>query len=204
MITATPSGGQRTGFFVGFNASNSVVDPFADITCYEWMISSTNPDPGFIALVRGADAVAFSEPYGDLNDLSTEQDLLVELRISDETNFVCSESVTPPPGIFGENVAQIAYQIRCDLTPPIVEAGANQARSLSDEDPAVVDLNAIASDPESPTNLTYSWDCGNGPGSNSASVTCSYDVAATYTAVVIVQNVCGLITQDSLVVTITP
>ena len=39
-------------------------------------------------------------------------------------------------------------------------------------------------------------------GGNQETVTCSYTSVGTFTATVTVQNACGLITQDSLVVTI--
>lgn len=200
IIIAQPGLGQRTGFVVTFNGSGSQVDPLVDPECYEWTIDSNINSSD--ELVRTTTMSVINRTYGTTNDPFSEQDLAITLRVSDEDTFLCSTGVTPPDGVFGPNVATLSYSIRCDLTPPIVEAGPDQTRSLSDQSPAVVTLTATASDPESPSDLTYVWACGNGQGGNQETVTCSYTSVGTFTATVTVQNACGLVTQDSLVVTI--
>ena len=201
VIVASPPGVQSTGLPVLFDGSQSTFDPSVEITCFEWTIASSIPANDEV--VRAPDAVFLTRVYGEEGDTSQEQDLAVQLRVSDDPGFVCDNATPPPPGAFGPNVAQILYQIRCDVTLPIVDAGPDRFHQLPDGFPAIVVLTATAFDPEDP-DLDYVWDCGNGTRGTERTVTCAYDTVGVFVAVVTVQNDCGLTAEDSLVVTIVP
>ena len=82
-------------------------------------------------------------------------------------------------------------------------AGPDQTHPLPEGSAAVVVLTATASDPEDP-ELDFVWDCGNGTGGTEQTVTCVYDTAGVFLASITVENDCGLVSADDVIVTIAP
>ena len=221
-IVATPATGQRTGLPFSFDGKDSTKDPNVELTCFDWKITSskkvfvggtsgcaTCSTPGSptcknSCVTRTPTPEILTLTIGEEGDETLDQDLAVVLRVSDEPAIVddCNNASTPDPSLFGPFPATLNYQLRCDATDPFVEAGPNQAESLSANGGVVtVTLVATASDPEDP-HLDYVWDCGNGDGGSGQTVTCQYTVVDQYTATVIVTNDCGRVKSDSLVVTV--
>ncbi len=219
-IVATPAVGQRTGLPFSFDGSSSTTDPNLDVECFEWEIASSLDvfDPFAAGCApcavpgtalcsdsctdRGKAKNILSLKIGSVGDSTLDQDLLVVLRVSDDPTIVCTNSAPADPGKFGPFPATLSYTIRCDTTPPTVNAGGNQSGSLSASGGVVsLGFSASASDPED-TQLDFLWDCGNGTGGTQQSVTCSYTNQGVFTATVTVTNDCGIQAQDSLVVTI--
>jgi hypothetical protein len=207
VITANPASGQRTGLPFSFDGSSSTFDPQVELTCFEWVITS-NLDwtggeciglcVGKTQTIRGPDKASIT-----LHVDEDQVDLSAQLRVSDVDNVVCNNVTTPSSNDFSKPKT-ISYQIRCDLTDPVVDAGPNQFASLAAHNGEVpITLTATASDPESGP-MDYQWDCGNGEGGSQQSVVCTYTSEGIYTAKVIVTNDCGRASQDGLNVNINP
>jgi hypothetical protein len=202
-IVAIPPSGQRTGASCNFDGTGSTFDPLVNITCWEWTITSSIPANNQV--IRGPNESIITLTFGAVNDFSAEQDLSVQLRISDLPNIPCDNASAPPAGAFSPFSAVLTYRIQCDFTNPLVQAGNNQFVSLAGLPDVSVNLSATGSDPEDP-NLNFFWNCGNGvdnrvPGQ---SVSCTYDTTGVFTATVTAENACGLQSQDSLTVTVNP
>jgi len=222
-IVANPATGQRTGLPFTLDGSTSTKDPNTELTCFEWKISSSVKvfvggtsgcavcaTPGSATckdscVERGPSPKDVLQlKIGNVGDENLDQDLSVVLRVSDEPSIVCNNTTPPNDTLFGPFPATLNYQLRCDSTDPFVDAGPNQAKSLATSGGVVtVTLQATASDPEDP-QLDYIWECGNGQGSATQTVTCQYTVVDQFTATVTVTNDCGRVKSDSLIVTVSP
>ena len=209
VIEADPPLNQNTGKPVSFDGSNSSFDPLVELECFDWTLDSTVTG---ITRHRGKFESFITETF------DVDQFVNVVLRVSDETDINCAtcsdlQGSTPCGLLDPADVAKLSIftdsvniEIRCDFTSPVVDAGPNQTRTFPAGGSVAVELNAVASDPDSPDFLEYSWECGNGTGTsftlNDSSATCVYDEenAAGYQVKVKVRNECGLISTDTLTV----
>ncbi len=212
-IAMSPSLGQLTGEIFLADGTGSTFDPNAEPTCYEWTINSSLPTEP--SVVRRGPNLSFLDDlvFGQVGDATDEQTLTISLRVSDRPIIDCSPNGAPDPDLFSDFPASVTYLIRCDLTgPQNVDAGPNRFLSLSGSPtpPTVsVALSATGTDPEFPLDLKFSWTCQDAimidpPDGVAESVTCTYDTLGVFTAIVTVENQCGLSTQDSLTVTVNP
>lgn len=227
-IDANPPDGQRLGLPFQFDGSGSTFDPQVELECFEWSILSSklvfdsdenlgcapcpNPsNPAFCrksCVGRGPNLSVLTLSVGDVDNVSPtqDQDLAVTLRVSDDPTISCVNGTLPQQedAKFSPFPDTLSYQIRCDLTDPIVEAGNNQSGSLA-SGPVSFNLQAIASDPEYP-NLSYQWTCGAGtpepPSGIGQSITCTYDSPGPHTAIVTVTNDCQRQASDSVTLTV--
>jgi hypothetical protein len=214
-ITATPAIGVRFGNgFTFSSAPGSTHDPEVEFTCFEWTITSATAFPcppnnvmTTNCLVRNPGAVLVQLQIGQLNVPAPDQNLQVKLQVSDEQG-PCSQTQAPE---FPPTPDVLDYQLKCDFTPPAnVNAGPSVvtvSQSSSVNGFVSVTLQGSAFDAESST-LEYRWDCGpagvsDPPNGIAQSVSCTYpDTVAQHTVTLDVQNLCGLIESDSLVVNI--
>jgi len=117
-------------------------------------------------------------------------------------------------GKLSPNVDTLSYVIRCDLTDPVVEAGANVFASMANDGvdtddppdgvPDTVSITltpALATDPEHP-ELAFVWECRNAANDVFATETavCDYRTQGTFQVKLRVTNLCGLTAEDGLIV----
>jgi len=205
-ISANPPSGARTGSPITFGASTQ---EGVLITCYEWQISSSNPENNETTHVT---TPTINRLYGTEFNREAEQDLTVQLRVSGQQG-TCGAGLP-----FSQFEDSISYRIRCDFTGPTLDAGPNVVRSLAnDAQNGVVSvaLRATAFDEEDDC-LFYTWDCdtaGTPPACDpdaedccgvGASVTCDYSTEGTFSPKVTVTNRCGRPVEDNLTVQINP
>lgn len=239
IIAAFPSGGQRVGETFTFDGSDSVVDATVEKECYDWTIIADKRifNPGSPGCVPCPDPVNFPAAcsdecttrgpsqfdavvtltIGEIGDEELDQTLQVFLRVSDDPTVVpfCNDFVDDddvPSEKFGPNIAVLDYELDCDLTDPVVNAGNDKTVSLTlnDNGSGGVDVNLVANafDDEDSV-LDYTWDCDQAGTCSPTScdqpaVTCTYEDEGTYTATVTVVNDCGRLVQDSLQITVNP
>jgi hypothetical protein len=202
-IAVDPENSALLGDSVLFDGRGSA-DPDGDaITCYKWEFSFFFDEASglddYVEVIQGNGRATVLERF------TVEQEIDVELRVSDDPGWAafCTECVGPP-GACGANNSAFGtadfipgYEIVCDPTDPIANAGPDKTVTLDPGETTVsVELNGSASqDPES-DELQYAWDCGNGQTFDTAVADCVY-TAGNWTAGLIVTNDCGRTDYDS-------
>jgi len=214
LIAMSPPNGQRSGFTFSLDGSGSTFDPQVDPTCFEWVIREGS---GASQIYRGPSLqIVAGLVYGDVNDITDEDDLTVELQISNNPDITCSPNPAIPAeqelfSLAGGDV--LTYPIRCDFSPPEVDPIGDEQRSINgdgDGNSVSVTLTANGFDPQSPDEpgdpgLTYTWDCDNAQGDvfTGSTVSCSYSNIGEKSPEVVVRNRCQQSTQRGLTVTVT-
>lgn len=209
-IEIDPAGLIEKGTSVLFDGSGSF-DPDGDaISCYRWKIEtgenivSPSPIPCTPAnprceIIQGANAITISRTY------AVEQDIDVELRVSDDPLLACPNS---GPALLDTDLNGVAAFLQtsvvCDRSNPVANAGPNQIVSLAGGSSVVVSLNGAASVDSNSPIVNYSWSCGNGTSFNSVAGSCTYTSSGTFSATLTVTNDCGLVGQDTAVITVNP
>lgn len=181
-ISATPSGSQRINALASFRGTGT--DPDGDpITCYEWTVVSSET----------ASNETVQQPTATLNrTYTTVQQLNVTLRVSDGASCASPN--------FGQDTS-ISYNIVCDTTAPVANAGSDQSVTLSGSSVSVNLSAAASSDPESGITL-YSWDCRNGQIPTGETVSCDYTATGIYDVLLTVRNGCLQTSTDTVRVTV--
>jgi hypothetical protein len=214
LIAVTPTNGQRSGFPFALDGSGSTFDPQVTATCFEWRIVGVDGE----TIIRGPnEQIVSGLIFGVQDDPADEDDLTIELNVSDNPNITCSTNPAIPaePELFSDLGGDVvSYLIRCDFTPPQVDPIGDEERSINgdgDGNSVSITLTANAFDPQSTDNgpgdpgLTYTWDCDNAAGDVQvgATVSCEYANLGEKSPQVTVRNRCQLSTQRGLTVTIT-
>jgi len=182
-ILANPATEQAVGRLVTFNGGTST-DPDAGdgIDVYDWVITSSAPDPGKVnPIVNHAAASAVSFP-----SFVNPQTLTVNLVVIDRN----AESSAPAQKIY-----TIVAQLCSDNPKPVADiAGGTQTVFGAVGSTKTVTLDGTPSTDTNGPIQSYTWTCGNGVapvpvGGNGAIVTCAYVVEAaqhTYVPTLIV------------------
>jgi len=215
-ISVSPANGQRSGLPFALDGTGSTFDPQVEPTCYEWLITE---ETGATQIIRGPLAsVVPGLVIGDRDDPNDEQDITIQLRVSDEPTILCSTNPSIPAddNDFSFQADVVSYQIRCDFTAPLVNPIGDIQRSINGDgngQSVSVTLTANAYDPESvddPTNpvpegLIYTWACGNATNDvfTGSTVSCLYTTIGEKSPEVTVRNRCLLSTRRGLTVTVT-
>jgi hypothetical protein len=213
VFSISPSGGGRTGVPFSLNGTASTFDPEVEPTCFEWQIDSD--DDAWDQIARGPLETTLNVIVGDKFD--PDQELQIELFVSDEPTIdcptfscvgaACSADNPPDPDLFSLFSESKNYSVKCDPTPPDLDAGANQTITKGGQATVTVTVTPEVVDPENtpPADFTYSWTCGNGgEGGNAKTVQCHYDGLGTFVIEYRVTNECGLFDDDDVVVQINP
>ena len=115
-------------FHLAYHAGSLSEDLDGVITCYQWTITSSDPDSNEV--VQGTGATSFARSYPE------EQRLSIILRVSDDPAASADCAPIPPgsdladPNLFNGSDTE-SYEIVCDFTPPVAEAGPTQNVTLS-------------------------------------------------------------------------
>ena len=220
LIVVDPPNGQRGGLPFALDGTGSTFDPQVEPTCWEWLITEEN---GVENVFRGPnESIIPAFSLGVADDPASDQDITIQLRVSDEDDIFCHPNIAPDDEDFSFNADVISYQVRCDFTPPTVLQIGDETRSLAGDgngNSVSITFEAIAFDPESPDDplhpsgvvegLMYNWVCDNADetvqnGPNST-VSCTYtNIEDDKNASVTVSNRCGLTTSRGFSVTILP
>ena len=198
-VIASPATRVQAGFPVTFDGRNSS-DPDGVITCYQWEISSSLT-PGMPEIVQGPSTSLITRTYDDPQTLS------VTLRVSDDPTIAAQCQPASPPlsaAIFSPNLDFLSYQIVCDPTDPIAEAGPNQTVNLG-VGPVAVQMDGGASSDPDTSIVEYRWTCNDGSGVKfGEQVTCNYSATGNYTVTLRVENECGQFDTDTVLVIVNP
>jgi len=203
VVTASPEDAQAVDLPVTFDGRGSS-DPDGAITCYQWVINATVAASKKV--VQGQAASLIDETY------AAEQVLTVQLWVSDEPqSSEWCPSYDGPPGDasiapqsrFSADSDLLRYEILCDTSDPVVDAGSNQTLTLDGNNQASADLSGRASDNESGIT-SERWSCGNGQSANESEITCTYTSAGDYTATFSATNGCGMTAQDTVAIKVLP
>lgn len=183
LVVDTPTGEQEINKIFTMDGTLST-DPDGDvITCYQWEIDSEID--AYDEVIQGAGASSLSKRY------SVEQGMSFTLRVSDrgDAGSMCTEGGTPVPlDLFSGNAALVNYEITCDNTPPVADAGPDQ-HALPGT--SVLLDGCTSTDEEDPySQLDYRWNCGNGlpPSGSGCQVFCTYQAVSTYTVTLTVYD----------------
>jgi hypothetical protein len=191
-LVITPGQQGQVGDIVTFDGSGSL-DPDSNITCYQWVFDSDNPDdPGNDPeIIQGKAASGVNRTYVN------EQTVAVTLRVSDNPDEAACDNVddqnpggiVEPAEFFSPLAALTQYPVLCNNPPPtaVISGPPIITATGSPSTLTSVTLNGtLSSDGETPIDR-YVWNCGNEfaptpvqPGDNSV-VICRYRLG-TYTA----------------------
>jgi hypothetical protein len=199
VIVASPSSQQMKGAFVTFDGTGSDDPDGAGVTCYQWTINSVIAASNEV--VQNTTASVVTRKYED------EQELTVTLRVSDRSDAAtfCTPGTTADTSLFSPDVALItSYDIVCDLTNPVVNAGLDQQVTISSG--GSIDLTSVSATDDESAITGFAWECRTNDSSpqSGETATCVYTTTGTFTATLFVDNECGLTGTDTVRVTVTP
>ena len=200
-IFASPATQQRIGQLATFNGSTST-DPDGTITCFQWSITSDNPDPGTPnpQILQGQTLAVIQDTY------ENEQNLTVTLKVSDDAAAagICNESDPPVPGnLFSPLVDSLNYRIICDNSAPtaVINGPSNVSISINPVSgiaPIILDGRPSFDDDTPSTLMTYLWTCPGAqtgpidqafpPEAPNSVVQCNYNVPGNYAATLTVTD----------------
>ena len=201
LIVAAPQNQQSAGNAVVFDGSGSS-DPDTGqfITCYKWVITSTNPDTGKAnpIVAEGPGVSGISIPNESLTAFQNAQDLTVTLLVTDDptATAICDKNSLTQVAFRAQQT--INYTITgCSNTAPTAVIAGGATQQIFGGAGTIASFNAdgsLSTDAETPIE-TYTWNCGNGSnpqaGVTPSRAVCSYlvdGVARTYTVTLVVTD----------------
>jgi hypothetical protein len=166
-FSVDPTSPGQVGELITFDGRAST-DPDGGITCYQWTLTSDNPDGVNPEVIQGQTAAVVTKTF------TNEQNLSVTLKVSDQTDAgnICDPADPPVPGnLFSPLIDSRTYNITCANNPPVARIVSDNGlvevtlpAGSSPTDTASVLLDGRQSfDPEG-TFLLYTWAC---PGAQS-------------------------------------
>ena len=201
LIFANPSNQGRINELVTFDGTSST-DPDGTITCFQWTITSDNPDVGVPnpEVIQGQTQATVERTFAN------EQNLTVTLKVSDEpaAGAICNPTDPPVPGnLFSPLIDSLNYTIVCNNTAPVAVINGPSSVTIT-LDPvsgaAGLTLDGRPSfDAETPsTQLTYLWACPGAqsgpfdqafpPDAPNSVVRCNYNAPGDYSATLTVTD----------------